>query len=132
LGRVLPAGLIGRERRESGRKQTVTLTRHASGMDTDADYLLTVVWMKAYRADPDAAVMIAEQFYVGRIEREQTIESLLLVGDKNTRRNVAQEQGCPSLLNRSNKNKQFALFDYAISTHAFGNRCRNGGERLIT
>jgi hypothetical protein len=39
--------------------------------DGDAGYLLAVSWMNAYRADPDAAVMIAEQFQVGRIELEQ-------------------------------------------------------------
>ncbi len=33
----------------------------------DTEYLLTIAWMNAYRADPDAAVMIAEQFQAGRI-----------------------------------------------------------------
>jgi hypothetical protein len=40
-------------------------------MDTDADYLLTIAWMNAYRADPDAAWMIAEQFQMGGIGLEQ-------------------------------------------------------------
>ena len=56
-------------------------------MDTDADYLLAVAWMNAYRADPDAAAMIVEQFHEGRIGLEQGIEALVgLVGQYHQNR----------------------------------------------
>ena len=48
-------------------------------MDTDTEYLLAVAWMNAYRADPDAAVMIAQEFDAGRIGLEQAIAAWLAV-----------------------------------------------------
>jgi hypothetical protein len=48
-------------------------------MDTDADYLLAVAWIDAYRADPDTAVMVAEQFQVGRIGLGQAVMAWLSI-----------------------------------------------------
>ena len=44
-------------------------------MDTDTDYLIAVAWMNAYQADPEVAVMIAQEFDAGRIGLEQAIQA---------------------------------------------------------
>jgi hypothetical protein len=40
-------------------------------------YKIMRAWMRAYQSDPDAALMISEQFLAGRISPEQAVQAWL-------------------------------------------------------